>query len=188
MQFVHPDDAARVSEDFAQLLKNPGGTYQAEVRARHKDGSWRTIEIMARNLLDDPIVGGIITNVRDITERKTAEREHVEHAAALARAEELERSRQRIVAAQEFVRQDIALQLHGSVQNRLIIVLHRLAEMERTANAEANWPRSWQICVRSWPICWTTRSAPSATASTRPYCDGGSLRHCNPSATTLSSL
>ena len=131
LRFVHPEDVDRVSEEFAQLMKNPGGTYQNEVRARHKDGSWRTIEIMARNLLDDPVVGGIIINVRDITERKTAEREQVEHAAALARAEELERSRQRIVAAQEFVRQDIAHQLHGSVQNRLIIVLHRLAEMER---------------------------------------------------------
>jgi PAS domain S-box-containing protein len=132
LRFLHPEDAARVSEEFSQLMKNPGGTYQNEVRARHRDGSWRTIEIMARNLLDDPVVGGIIINVRDITERKTAERERVEHAAALARAEELERSRQRIVAAQEFVRQDIAHQLHGSVQNRLIIVLHRLAEMERT--------------------------------------------------------
>jgi PAS domain S-box-containing protein len=132
LRFVHAEDAARISDEFFQLMRNPGGTYQNEVRARHKDGSWRTIEIMARNLLDDPVVGGIIINVRDITERKTAERERVEHAAALARAEELERSRQRIVAAQEFVRQDIAHQLHGSVQNRLIIVLHRLAEMERT--------------------------------------------------------
>jgi PAS domain S-box-containing protein len=133
MEFVHPDDVGRVSEAFTSLLKTPGGTYQDEIRARHKDGSWRTIEIMARNLLDDPVVGGIITNVRDITERKTAEREHVEHAAAVARAEELAKSRQRIVAAQEAVRRDIAHQLHGSVQNRLIIVLHRLAELERAA-------------------------------------------------------
>ena len=132
LRFVHSEDVARVSKEFSQLLRKPGGKYQNEVRARHRDGSWRTIEIMARNLLDDPVVGGIIINVRDITERKTAERERVEHAAALARAEELERSRQRIVAAQEFVRQDIAHQLHGSVQNRLIIVLHRLAEIERS--------------------------------------------------------
>jgi PAS domain S-box-containing protein len=131
LKFVHPDDVDRVSQEFGQLLANPGGTYQNEVRARHKDGSWRTIEIMARNLIDDPVVGGIITNVRDITERKTAERERVERAAAVARAEELQRSRQRIVAAQELVRRDIALQLHGSVQNRLIILLHRLAEIER---------------------------------------------------------
>jgi len=133
MQFVHPEDAGAISQAFADLVKNPGGTYQAEVRLRHKDGHWHTIEFMARNLLDDPIVGGIVTNVRDITERKTAEREHVEHAAALARAEELERSRQRIVAAQELVRRDIALQLHGSVQNRLIVIIHRLTELERTA-------------------------------------------------------
>ena len=134
MEFVHPEDAGAISQAFADLVKNPGGTYQAEVRLRHKDGHWHTIEFMARNLLDDPIVGGVIANVRDITERKTAERERVEHAGTLARTEELEKSRQRIVAAQESVRRDIALQLHGSVQNRLIVVLHRLAEIERTAN------------------------------------------------------
>jgi signal transduction histidine kinase len=63
-----------------------------------------------------------------------AEDERVEHAATLARAEELQLSRQRMVSVQESVRRDIAQQLHGSVQNRLIILLHRLAELERTAS------------------------------------------------------
>jgi PAS domain S-box-containing protein len=134
-ELIHPDDVGFVTESFAQLLKSPGATYKGEFRAQHKDGSWRTIEIMARNFLDDPIVGGIITNLRDITERKMAELERVEHATALARADELERSRQRIIAVQESVRRDIAQQLHGSVQNRLIILLHRLTELEHIASA-----------------------------------------------------
>ncbi|MFC1848374.1 PAS domain-containing protein, partial [Chloroflexota bacterium] len=50
-------------------------TIQAEVRAKHKDGSWHTFEIAGRNLLDDPIVGGIVANFRDISERKQAEEE-----------------------------------------------------------------------------------------------------------------
>jgi addiction module HigA family antidote len=60
MEFLHPDDFARVSGAFTSLLNNPGGTYRDEVRARHKDGSWGTIEMMARNMLDDPIASGII--------------------------------------------------------------------------------------------------------------------------------
>jgi hypothetical protein len=60
MEFLHPDDFARVSGAFTSLLNNPGGTYRDEVRPRHNDGSWRTIEMMARNLLDDRVVGGII--------------------------------------------------------------------------------------------------------------------------------
>jgi signal transduction histidine kinase len=117
---------------FAELVKKRGATFQGEIRAQHRDGSWRTLEIMARNFLDDPIVSGILASFRDITERKIAEKERVEHAAALARAEELQLSLQRIVAVQESVRREIAQQLHGSVQNRLIILLHRLTELERT--------------------------------------------------------
>jgi PAS domain S-box-containing protein len=130
--FIHPDDIPAATKAFTELIRKPGATYQGELRAQHGDGSWRTLEVMARNFLDDPIVGGILANFRDITERKIAEKEQVEHAAALARAEGLQLSLQRIVSAQESVRREIAQQLHGSVQNRLIILLHRLTELERT--------------------------------------------------------
>lgn len=132
-EFVHPDDLARVSKAFAKVVKNPGSASKGEVRAPHVDGSWRTLEVIVRNFLDDALVGGILINFRDITERKIAEEERVQHATALARAEELQLSLLRILAAQESVRRDIAQQLHGSVQNRLIILLHRLTELERKA-------------------------------------------------------
>ncbi|MEE8471178.1 MAG: ATP-binding protein, partial [Dehalococcoidia bacterium] len=50
-------------------------------------------------------------------------------------AEELQLSRERMVTVQESVRRDIAQQIHGSVQNRLIILLHRLKELERMASS-----------------------------------------------------
>lgn len=131
--FVHLDDKAYAIRVFAELIQTPGSNYQGELRAKHRDGSWRTLEIMVRNFLDDPVVCGILVNFRDITERKMAEQRRVEHAAALAKAEELQSSLQRIVIAQESVRREIAQQLHGSVQNRLIIFLHRLAELEQLA-------------------------------------------------------
>jgi PAS domain S-box-containing protein len=70
---IHPDDIKRVAELFAGFLPNRGGTLQAEVRAQHKDGSWRFIEAMGSNLLDNPIVKGIVISLRDVTERKQAE-------------------------------------------------------------------------------------------------------------------
>jgi len=130
--FIHPDDMTDAMKAFAELIEKPGAAFQGELRAQHRDGSWRTLEVIVRNFLDDPIVGGVLANFRDITERKIAEKERVEHAAALARAEGLQLSLQRIIAAQESVRREIAQQLHGSVQNRLIILLHRLTELERT--------------------------------------------------------
>src|SRR5205807_6121617 len=38
-------------------------------RFRHVDGSWRVMECVSVNRLDEPSVGAIVTTVRDITER-----------------------------------------------------------------------------------------------------------------------
>jgi two-component system NtrC family sensor kinase len=72
-ELVHPDDMPSVTDSFDQLLKNPGGTVELNIRVLHRDGSWRTLEVIARNLLDDPVVAGIVVNQRDITQRKQAE-------------------------------------------------------------------------------------------------------------------
>jgi len=72
---VHPDDrewAAQMVRDVARL---PGSQVAAEVRVRHADGSWLVIEAVAKNLLDDPAVGGVVVNYRDITGRKSLEDE-----------------------------------------------------------------------------------------------------------------
>lgn len=79
-------------------------------------------------------VVAVMLIITDITERKLAEEARIERAAALARAEELQRSRQRIVMVQESLRRDISQELHGSVQNGLIVLLHRLTELERAAS------------------------------------------------------
>ncbi len=71
-EFVHPDDLDRVREVFSRIVER-GGTHHLDFKLRHKDGSARTVECVAQNLLDDPCVKGIVLNYRDITERKKAE-------------------------------------------------------------------------------------------------------------------
>ena len=72
--FLHPDDTPRAIEMFSELAQKPGGVLSAELRIRHKDGSWRVVEATGQNLLDDPAVRSIVANFRDITERKRAEK------------------------------------------------------------------------------------------------------------------
>ncbi len=36
---------------------------------QHVDGSWRYVESIGNNLLDDPAVGAVVLTTRDITER-----------------------------------------------------------------------------------------------------------------------
>jgi PAS domain S-box-containing protein len=42
-------------------------------RTLHRDGGWRYIEAVAVNRLDEPAVGAIVANFRDVTERRRAE-------------------------------------------------------------------------------------------------------------------
>ena len=70
---MHPEDRGWTNELFAKLIREPGGRQHGSFRLRHANGSWRWVEGVATNLLDEPSVGGVVVNYRDITERKKAE-------------------------------------------------------------------------------------------------------------------
>jgi len=72
-ELLHPDELDRMQASFMQLLQRPGHIETLEQRVRHKDGSWRWIEVTASNLFENPAVGALIINYRDITERKRIE-------------------------------------------------------------------------------------------------------------------
>jgi diguanylate cyclase (GGDEF)-like protein/PAS domain S-box-containing protein len=71
--FVHPDDVDAVSANFARVVATPGFHAPIELRARHADGSWRWFEFAHTNMVDNPVVAGVVVNIRDITERKQVE-------------------------------------------------------------------------------------------------------------------
>src|SRR5918994_6045480 len=77
---VHPDDRERALSMFAEVLKRGGFHPPLEFRVPHKDGSWRYLEHIVNNLLDDPAVRGVVINSRDVTERKALE-EQLRHQA-----------------------------------------------------------------------------------------------------------
>jgi diguanylate cyclase (GGDEF)-like protein/PAS domain S-box-containing protein len=79
-ELTHPDDIDFVRGVMAELMASPGATRTIELRSRHADGSWRTIEATGKNLLDDPVIGGIVVNYRDVSERKDLERQLVHEA------------------------------------------------------------------------------------------------------------
>ncbi len=71
---VHPDDRAASREILDRLMSSDEGTTATtETRYRCKDGSYKWIRITLVNMLDDPVVQGILGNYHDITERKHAE-------------------------------------------------------------------------------------------------------------------
>lgn len=71
-ELMHPEDVPRCRELFRQCLENPGVLVRADFRYRHQDGSWRHMQAEGVNRLDDPDVGGVVANFRDVTERRLA--------------------------------------------------------------------------------------------------------------------
>ena len=72
-ELVHPDDVPGMLEMFERAITTPGRPRLAELRVRHRDGSWRILETVGTSLIDDPAVRGIVVNSRDVTERREAE-------------------------------------------------------------------------------------------------------------------
>jgi PAS domain S-box-containing protein len=73
LEFCHPDDIPNIMELFIELLENRVPMVHTEIRLRYKNRRWRDFEIVGTNLIDNPAVGGLVLNLRDITERKQAE-------------------------------------------------------------------------------------------------------------------
>lgn len=67
--FSHPDDVDSFRREWHELLKNPGSNFTRELRFRHVSGEWRTVELVGKNLLEEPIVRGVVVTYTDVTER-----------------------------------------------------------------------------------------------------------------------
>ena len=109
---VHPEDLASKRAFFAEARRSLGTTVRAKFRLRHADGSWRHIEAVGTNRLQEPSIRGIVATYRDVTERKRAE-------GALREAQEAERRR-------------IARDLHDVVLQELSIA-KQWSEIARSA-------------------------------------------------------
>ena len=87
---VHPDDLERSQETFGRCMMHPGEPFQMVLRVKHKNGTWRWLECVGKNLLDDPAINGIVINYRDATERKTAEEARQKFDQQIQQVEKLE--------------------------------------------------------------------------------------------------
>jgi PAS domain S-box-containing protein len=129
---VHADDREQVLRIFAEVLKKPGLHPPVEFRVPHKDGSWRHLEHVISNLLDDASIRGVVINSWDITERKQAEEEVrrlnatlekkvAERTAQLAdREHQLEELVGKLIKAQEEERRRVAYEVHDSLTQMAI--------------------------------------------------------------------
>jgi PAS domain S-box-containing protein len=68
---IHPDDGQFAIEMFGRVQSGALGPEERfELRVRGQDGTWRYLESTADNLVDDPVVHGIVVRSEDVTERR----------------------------------------------------------------------------------------------------------------------
>ena len=80
-EITHPDDIEEMTQAFVSCLTEPRGVRYFTIRVKHKDGSYRTIEVTGTNLLEEPGLNAMVSIFRDVTENQRTE-------AALRESEE----------------------------------------------------------------------------------------------------
>ena len=99
-EYIHPDDLGAAFQGIINVIQNPQKVLPIEFRYRHQNGSWRILEAISQQFIDDSPEPRIIINSRDITERKRLD----EMRLALERERELSALKTRFfsMASHEF--------------------------------------------------------------------------------------
>lgn len=72
-EMIHPDDIACVFENVQKIIQSEGSSFTSQHRLKHKNGNYIWCEGTMTNLLHEPYLNAIVSNFRDISERKLAE-------------------------------------------------------------------------------------------------------------------
>ena len=73
-ELIHPDDSQFLVDSFNTLISDTTPrVVKGIIHLRHKNGTYRTLDAVGSNLINNNVVEGIVVNYRDITEQKEAE-------------------------------------------------------------------------------------------------------------------
>ncbi len=87
---IHPDDLPHIRQQFDTFFQTANAMIRAEYRYEHKNGTWLDFEADAINLLKDKDAGGVLVNLRDISDRKRNEEEKNRLQEQLIQAQRIE--------------------------------------------------------------------------------------------------
>ncbi|GAB2984768.1 hypothetical protein GCM10027049_23570 [Mucilaginibacter puniceus] len=75
IDLAHPEDKELLKNTVKEILNNPGVPVIITYRSRHKQGHYIWIECVYTNMLNDVNINAIVSNFRDIGEKKAADEE-----------------------------------------------------------------------------------------------------------------
>ena len=132
IDYMHPEDGPIILAAIRNLA--PGDHIDLPpYRFKASNGEWRWIESKMTSLIEDPAIGGLVVNSRDITEKRIAE------ADRLLETEKRHKQVTRmIVSAQEKERHAIGNELHDNVNQLLTTVKLYLVMVKEDAGTRDN--------------------------------------------------
>jgi PAS domain S-box-containing protein len=65
---IHPSDLPRARDRFQATLAGEAATVVPELRYRHREGTWRYLNVVRSNRLHDAAVRAVVVNYRDMTQ------------------------------------------------------------------------------------------------------------------------
>src|SRR3954468_20271439 len=80
IDLVHAGDTVHATRFLDKAAQSAGRTGSLSVRVRAADGEYRAVEMIAHNHIGDPLIDGILLNLRDVSERVSFE-EKLRHQA-----------------------------------------------------------------------------------------------------------
>ena len=70
---INPEDVGPLQSRYAELGRGAVGSFAQPVRMRHKDGTYRWLDLVCAAAFENPFLRGVVVSARDITDRKQAE-------------------------------------------------------------------------------------------------------------------
>ncbi len=119
--FIHPDDLSFIGKQFG-LISQQRTLEIPSFRFKNAAGEWRWLETKLTNLTEDPSIKGIVSNSRDVTEKKKMEKK-LQDERQLKQKEITEA----VIREQEKERYEISKELHDNVNQQLTVAMMYLA-------------------------------------------------------------
>ncbi len=70
--FIHPDDLPVTIATAADAVLAGRRAWSATYRIRHRNGTWRWVHTRFSDFHDNPAIGGVVANIRDVTDQTVA--------------------------------------------------------------------------------------------------------------------
>lgn len=87
LSLLHPDDAAsgvQFLDELSRTAMQTGGAntgvLKCEWRLQSAAGQWMTVDNVGTNLLQEPVIGGLVLNTRDMTEQSEIKQQYMHQA------------------------------------------------------------------------------------------------------------